>query len=268
MLAINFAAQKFRNYIYGRKTTVWTDHKPLISIMKKKLADIVSPRLQRLKLKLLRFDLETKYCPGKQQYIADLLSRDYSKDLVEDDPSMLEVVHNIQAIINITKEKKIKFQQETEKDEILKKVKKYYLKGWPQNKHKENKILMAFKNVKDELMVIEDIVLYKDKIVVPDKLKQEMLKLAHEGHFGINKTLKRMKETFYWPNMSIDTTEFVKKCRLCEKFLPAKTQENMIKHDIPKRPFVKIAADIAQYGTDNYLIIFDYYSKWLEIIKN
>lgn len=106
MLAISFAAQKFKNYIYGRKATVWTDHKPLISIMNKKLSDIVSPRLQRLKLKLLRFDLETKYCPGKYLYVADLLSRDYCVDPVEEDQSMLEVVHNIQAIINIKQEKK------------------------------------------------------------------------------------------------------------------------------------------------------------------
>lgn len=94
-----------------------------------------------------------------------------------------------------------------------------------------------------------------------------MLKLAHEGHFGINKTMKRAQGTFYWPNMNSDVIEFVKKGRLCEKFLPAKTQEKMIKHDIPEGPFVKVAADIAQYGIDNYFIIFDYYSKWLEIRK-
>jgi hypothetical protein len=88
-----------------------------------------------------------------------------------------------------------------------------------------------------------------------------MLKLAHEGHFVIGKTLKRMQETFYWPNMVDDVAEFVKKCRLCEKFLPAKSQGTMLKYNIPRRPFVKVAADIAQYDTDNYLVIFDYYSK-------
>lgn len=45
LLAIVFAAQKFKYYIYGRKVLVWSDHKPLISIMRKKLSDIVSPRL-------------------------------------------------------------------------------------------------------------------------------------------------------------------------------------------------------------------------------
>ncbi|XP_011688911.1 PREDICTED: uncharacterized protein LOC105450661 [Wasmannia auropunctata] len=87
MLAIVFATQKFKNYIYGKKVTVWTDHKPLITIVKKKVSDIVSPRLQRLKLKLLKFDLEAKYCPEKYLYVADLLSRDYNLDPVEEDPN-------------------------------------------------------------------------------------------------------------------------------------------------------------------------------------
>lgn len=68
---------------------------------------------------------------------------------------------------------------------------------------------------------------------MPDSLKLEMLKLAHEGHFGINKTLKRMQETSYWPNMSNDVIEFVKKCKLCEKVQPTKTQETMIKTIFP-----------------------------------
>ena len=40
----------------------------------------------------------------------------------------------------------------------------------------------------------------------------------------------------------------------------------MIPHDIPDRPFQKIAADICEYGNKNYLIVMDYFSKWLEII--
>lgn len=74
-LGIIFAVNKFHHFIYGRNTKVLTDHKPLVSIMKKNLADIASTRLQRLKFKLLKYDLVVDYMPGKYLYVTDALSR-------------------------------------------------------------------------------------------------------------------------------------------------------------------------------------------------
>lgn len=56
-LAIVFATRKFHHYIYGRKIEVYTDHKPLITVMKKPISQVHSPRLQRMKLKLLKYNL-------------------------------------------------------------------------------------------------------------------------------------------------------------------------------------------------------------------
>lgn len=79
MLAIVFACNKFHLFIYGRRIEVQTDHQPLLGIMRKDLASIPSPRLQRMKLRLLKYTLELKHVPGKQMYISDYLSRYYSK---------------------------------------------------------------------------------------------------------------------------------------------------------------------------------------------
>ena len=147
-LAITYAVEKFKNYIYGRKVKVSTDHKPLIGLMKKKVSDIISPRLQQMRLKLIRYDLELQYIPGKYMYVADLLSRDFIKDKVDDDPEMAEVIHSVKAIINITDEMKGKFQTETEKDETLGGVKVYCEKGWPKVGIKENKELVEYSNIR------------------------------------------------------------------------------------------------------------------------
>ena len=50
-----------------------TDHKPLKAIFRKPLNEC-PPRLQRMLLKLTKYDLEVKYVPGKQQMISDCLS--------------------------------------------------------------------------------------------------------------------------------------------------------------------------------------------------
>lgn len=53
LLSIVFATQKFYYYIYGRQININTDHKSLISILNKKILEIPSTRLQRMKIKLL-----------------------------------------------------------------------------------------------------------------------------------------------------------------------------------------------------------------------
>ena len=51
MLAILFGCTRFKHYIYGRRTVVESDCKPVEAIMKKSLG-CASPRLQRLMLQL------------------------------------------------------------------------------------------------------------------------------------------------------------------------------------------------------------------------
>jgi len=63
LLSIVFATQKFHNYIYGREISVITDHKPLIKILSKKISEVPSTRLQRMRIKLLKFHiLREKKC--------------------------------------------------------------------------------------------------------------------------------------------------------------------------------------------------------------
>ncbi|PFX26209.1 Retrovirus-related Pol polyprotein from transposon 17.6 [Stylophora pistillata] len=74
-LAIVFACTKFSQYITRReKIIVESDHKLLQSIFKKSLLAAPS-RLQRMLLRLQRYNLDVQYKPGSQMYVADHLSR-------------------------------------------------------------------------------------------------------------------------------------------------------------------------------------------------
>ncbi|XP_017892179.1 uncharacterized protein K02A2.6-like [Ceratina calcarata] len=266
-LAITSAVEKFKNYLYGNKFKVLTDHKPLIGLMNKNLSEIISPRLQRMRLKLVKYNLEVQYIPGKELYVADMLSRNFVQEIVEDDKDMKEVVHNVRAIINISDRMKEKFQVATESDEILKKVKGFCVKGWPKVSKTERSELLVYSNLRHDLVALENVILYKDRLVVPVSLREEMLKIGHESHNGSNRMLSRMQEALYWPCMKNDIEQYTKKCEICNKFSPAKIAEPMLKHKIVGRPFAKIGVDIAQFGIHNFVIIMDYFSKWLEIIK-
>jgi len=77
MLSIVYACRKFHNYVYGHATQVMTDHSPLVSIFGKNFDKVISVRLQKMKMKLIIYDLPVEYLPGKLMFIADLLSRNY-----------------------------------------------------------------------------------------------------------------------------------------------------------------------------------------------
>lgn len=79
MYAIVFGAERFHQYIYSRLVEVITDHKPLVPIMKKSLS--AAPlHLQRMILRLQKYDVSVRHKPGKEIPVAHTLSRLHLKD--------------------------------------------------------------------------------------------------------------------------------------------------------------------------------------------
>lgn len=94
VLAILFAVETYRPYVYNRKFISQSDHRAL-----QWLLEIKSPssRLMRWKIRLAGYDFEIKYIKGKANYVADCLSR-YPPNTVENND---EAEENI--IVNKTK---------------------------------------------------------------------------------------------------------------------------------------------------------------------
>lgn len=65
MLAIVFGAERFHQYVYGREVNVESDHKPLELIMKKPLSSAPA-RIQRLLMRLQKYQVNVQYKPGKR----------------------------------------------------------------------------------------------------------------------------------------------------------------------------------------------------------
>jgi hypothetical protein len=72
LLAVVMAVEHFHQYLYGKQFTVYTDHLPLTWLLNKK-----NPhhRLERWLLRLSLYNLVIAYKPGKENLIADFLSR-------------------------------------------------------------------------------------------------------------------------------------------------------------------------------------------------
>ena len=128
-LALVFTCSKFSQYITRREIiTVKTHHKPLESIFKKSLLNAPSG-LHRMLLRLQRYNVEVKYKPGSQMYVADHLSRAYLKQ-TRDQPHNdfkvfaleLEEINPLDTVM-ITGERLSQRQKATEQDSAMQALK-------------------------------------------------------------------------------------------------------------------------------------------------
>ena len=75
-LAIIFALERFRLYLYGRRFTILTDHKPLQYILGPKTAipTLAAQRLQRWAVVLSAFDYDLRHIRGTKNSVDVALS--------------------------------------------------------------------------------------------------------------------------------------------------------------------------------------------------
>lgn len=262
-LAILSACHRFHHYIYGREVIIQTDHKPLVSIIDKNLHDINSVRLQRIRIKLLKYRLRLVYVPGKDMHVADTLSRAFLSDETEYG-SLNQIVH----CVAVSDARRQEIIEATNLDEEMRELKKHFKLGWPTDKSKVNPIVHIYWNIRNNIYEEEGLIFFDHKIIIPARLRSILLQKTHEaGHFGINRTLNRAKEIMYWPGMAEQIIGVVSKCPVCAKFQRSNTKEPLLPHELPNAPFEKIGCDFCDFGGKSYLIVKDYFSKWLEIVE-
>ena len=75
-LAIAYACERFHQYVYGLDFEVESDHKPLEVLFKKSVKEN-PPRIQRLRLRMLKYNMTIRYVPGIRLVLGDTLSRSY-----------------------------------------------------------------------------------------------------------------------------------------------------------------------------------------------
>ena len=92
-----------------------------------------------------------------------------------------------------------------------------------------------------------------------------MLHYIHSSHLGIEKCKRRARDILFWPGMTSQIEDVVLQCQICSTHQRSNTKEPMLPHMIPERPWSQVGADLFQFNSQNYLILVDYYSNFIEL---
>ena len=191
LLAIVFACDHFEAYIYGRDAIqVETDHQPLVSIVKKSL-NSAPGRLQRMLLRLQKYNLHLKYKRGQMMFLADTLSRAYLHDInaCEFSQQLEEVDHTV--LLAMTEERLQQLTHASSHDPVLQVLRETICRGWPESKSDVPDSIHAYYDFRDELTV-QDLFVFKGaRLVIPAAMRREMMEVTHATHIGIEGCIRR-----------------------------------------------------------------------------
>lgn len=268
LLAICFGLQKFHNYVYGKSNViVETDHLPLLGVFKKSLNQCPA-RLQRMLIQIQKYDFKLIHKRGKDLVIADTLSRAYLPLNGRDNDWDLELHSHVNLItsqININDKCLTELREETAKDSELQELIKIINNGWPNNSKNIKNSLKIYSKYKSDLTIIEGIIYKDQRCLIPKNMRTKILDKIHYTHLGLNKCIKLAEESVFWPTMKNEIKTTVENCVLCQKFSNSQPAEPLHPHEIIKIPWYKVGCDLFEIDNQKYLLVVDYYSKYVEM---
>lgn len=294
MLAIFWALQTFRNYLYGSQIKILTDHQPLTFSLSPKNTNA---KLKRWKSYLEEHDYKIEYKPGKSNVVADALSRiicsmtgtqhsaENSDDfyIISTEAPLNAFKH--QVIIRKGRDE-IKtetpfpnyrritvYMSEINNNSLLQVLKKHF------DPTKVNGLL-----TEEEIMgQIQEV--YKEHFGQNKSLKvrftQRLLEDIHQddeqwnivrdthlrAHRGADENKLQILRKFYFPKMQQKTKDFVTNCRICHECKYDRKPINfpIQKTPLPTGPFQIAHIDILFLENHYFLTYIDKFSKFAQI---
>ncbi|WVZ17267.1 hypothetical protein V8G54_010249 [Vigna mungo] len=229
LCAITTAVQKWCQYLLGLHFVIQTDQRSIKELLSQ---TVLTPEQQKYLFKLLGFDFEIQYRPGKSNAAADALSRlDASTHLPQICLCNPEFI--------------------TLRDKITAEPQDFPLFA-----------------LKEDLIIFKDKIWLPHTCTFILLLLHEFHSTPMAGHTGISRTLSKLMANFYWHTIRRDVKAFVEQCVTCQQTkLPTHSQPGLLQPIAPPSHCwedlsLDFIIDLPPYkGFTTILVVVDRFSK-------
>lgn len=263
-LSLVFGVKRFHQYLYGRKFSLVTYHKPLTAIVgpKKGIPSLSAARLQRWAVLLSAYNYSISYKPTQQHGNADGLSRlplPSGNPLGNNDTCSLFNMGQIQSL-PVTA---VEVRKATRTDRVLSQVREYVQKGWPNQVPQD---LQIFKSKQDEITLEFDCLLWGIRVIIPQSLQAIVLQSLHASHPGITRMKSIARSYFWWSGLDRDIEMLAKSCNACQAVKASPSVAPLHPWVWPDAPWKRLHIDFAgPFLGKMFLVVIDAHSKWPEV---
>ena len=168
----------------------------------------IIPRLQRLLLRLAHYDINIEFLWGKENVIADALSRvcplQCNNYKIKDSNSDVIPIHHITQSAPVSRNGLQGLRLATQSDPTLHSLAKTVHEDWPQSRKDCPEQLLDFWSFRQEISEEGGLIYKNQRLIVPHSERLETLKVLHLGHYAVDKMQLRALKTTYWPGINKD----------------------------------------------------------------
>ena len=256
MTAVCSSLEQFHEYVFGKKIIVFTDHKPLLgtSVVQRKT-------MTRLVEKMNIYDIDLRYKKGCDNQGADFLSRHALFSMKQDD--RLTEIKELQNL-----------------DEACNGIKLFIKSNILPAKERIQHTVLAFASkcfIRDDVLWFVPYRSNKENAVLftPYSMQKKVISNAHgtplTGHWGVERTVHRIEQNYFWPTMTQDVSKYIARCEKCQKAARPPPPAELTPWSQCSQPNERVHIDLygPLQGDPNYkyvAVLTCAFTKWVEVI--